>query len=221
MIDGLTQISMRLKRSYMSLAEEIHHLLLDAFIDGDIRPGTRINDIDLANRLGVSRTPVREALRGLQAIGIVETLPARVTRVSTLTSEEFEHAKTVWVSLFEILLKEVAHRVDEDRLDEMRTIAEALAEPQKHRFSSASFRLFEVLISLSSNVLLKKSIHAAACRMRLSEHAADPHESLNPTVAQAHHFLTALAGRDHETASRVFDRIVGSRHVESYELAAS
>src|SRR5437870_2963541 len=89
---------------YTSLSEEIRQILLEAFIDGELIPGTRINDMELAKRLGVSRTPVREALRGLQTMGIIETLPARITRVVKLSKDEFDHVQMVWASLLQLLL---------------------------------------------------------------------------------------------------------------------
>jgi DNA-binding GntR family transcriptional regulator len=64
------------------LGDEVYTVLGEAIIDGRLRPGERLRDIDLAELLGVSRTPVREALQRLERIGLIEVSANRWTRVS-------------------------------------------------------------------------------------------------------------------------------------------
>ncbi|MGY1601605.1 GntR family transcriptional regulator [Geodermatophilus sp. SYSU D00815] len=64
--------------------------LRELILDGDLRPGTRLGEVELADRLGVSRTPVREALTRLAAEGLVELAPNRGARVATWTVAELE-----------------------------------------------------------------------------------------------------------------------------------
>jgi len=65
------------------LGDEIYLRLGEAILDGSLAPGERLRDHDLAEWLGVSRTPVREALQRLERVGLVEVSPHRYTRVST------------------------------------------------------------------------------------------------------------------------------------------
>ncbi|MDN3495052.1 GntR family transcriptional regulator [Planococcus sp. APC 4015] len=77
------------------LGDEVYATLSEAILDGTLPPGERLRDQDLAERLGVSRTPVREALQRLERSGLVEVSPNRYTRVSipseklTADTEEF------------------------------------------------------------------------------------------------------------------------------------
>jgi DNA-binding GntR family transcriptional regulator len=64
--------------------EQIYAELRDWILSGNLAPGERLHDLELAARLGVSRTPVREALRRLEDEGLVQTSPNRWTRVSPL-----------------------------------------------------------------------------------------------------------------------------------------
>jgi len=64
--------------------------LRELILDGDLVPGARLGEVELADRLGVSRTPVREALTRLAAEGIVEIQPNRGARVATWTVAELE-----------------------------------------------------------------------------------------------------------------------------------
>jgi DNA-binding GntR family transcriptional regulator len=64
------------------LGDEVYAVLGEAIRDGRLTPGQRVRDVDLAVALGVSRTPVREALQRLARIGLVEVSANRYTRVS-------------------------------------------------------------------------------------------------------------------------------------------
>ena len=67
----------------MILGDEVHARIGAAILDGTLCPGQRLRDVDLARQLGVSRTPVREALQRLERFGLVEIAVGRYTRVST------------------------------------------------------------------------------------------------------------------------------------------
>jgi DNA-binding GntR family transcriptional regulator len=64
--------------------EQIYAELRDWILSGNLAPGERLHDMELAARLGVSRTPVREALRKLEDEGLIQTSPNRWTRVTPL-----------------------------------------------------------------------------------------------------------------------------------------
>ncbi|MEV7632168.1 GntR family transcriptional regulator [Microbacterium sp. NPDC089318] len=74
------------------LAEGLFQLIGERIVSGDLAPGTRIRDSDLAAELSVSRTPVREALQRLERIGMVTMYPSRYTEVSAVTVEQVETA---------------------------------------------------------------------------------------------------------------------------------
>ncbi|BDZ40573.1 GntR family transcriptional regulator [Microbacterium suwonense] len=74
------------------LAEGVFHLIGERIVSGELAPGDRIRDADLAKELAISRTPVREALQRLERIGLVVMYPSRYTEVSELTPEAIEAA---------------------------------------------------------------------------------------------------------------------------------
>lgn len=69
------------------LAEGLFHVIGERIIRGDLPPGARIRDADLAAELQVSRTPVREALQRLERIGLVVMYPSRYTEVTSVTPD--------------------------------------------------------------------------------------------------------------------------------------
>ena len=74
--------------SYQPLRDVIFETLRKAIISGDISPGERLMEVSLADQMGVSRTPVREAIRRLEAEGLVTMIPRKGTHVSELTVKD-------------------------------------------------------------------------------------------------------------------------------------
>ena len=74
------------------LREQVYVLLQQAIVAGELEPGQRVRDLDLATRFGVSRTPVREALQRLEDEGLVETLPGALTRIVPLDTQAAREA---------------------------------------------------------------------------------------------------------------------------------
>ncbi|GGF36768.1 hypothetical protein GCM10010922_09960 [Microbacterium sorbitolivorans] len=69
------------------LADVVYDKLCEAVVDGTLAPGQRVRDGDLAEQLGVSRMPVREALQRLERQGLIEMIASRFTRVTAVTAE--------------------------------------------------------------------------------------------------------------------------------------
>ncbi|MEA2025966.1 MAG: GntR family transcriptional regulator, partial [Chloroflexota bacterium] len=70
------------------LSEQVKGRLLQAILDGRYPPGARIVETRVAREFGTSQAPVREALRDLEALGVVETAPFKGARVRQPTTEE-------------------------------------------------------------------------------------------------------------------------------------
>src|SRR5437016_4799597 len=74
------------------LRERVYYLIQRAIVSGELQPGQRVRDADLAAQLGVSRTPVREALQRLGDEGLVEMLPGALTRIVPLHMQAAQDA---------------------------------------------------------------------------------------------------------------------------------
>ncbi|WP_241796302.1 GntR family transcriptional regulator [Microbacterium sp. C5A9] len=79
-----------LRESKQLLAEEVFQHIGAQIVEGVLEPGHRIRDVDVAEELHVSRTPVREALQRLERLGLVTMYPSRYTEVTTVTPELVE-----------------------------------------------------------------------------------------------------------------------------------
>ena len=78
-----------------SLKDQVKSILIDRMIDGDLAPGDRIKELQVAKELGTSQAPVREAIRCLETLGYVEHIPHVGAMVKTFNQSEIEEAYQV------------------------------------------------------------------------------------------------------------------------------
>ncbi|TCN42010.1 DNA-binding GntR family transcriptional regulator [Kribbella orskensis] len=110
------------------LRENSYRAIRDAIVDGTLAPGERLNDADLVEWLGVSRTPVREALARLEQAGLVQTKPGRSTTVSPLDVREIRSAQLVTAAMHELAVREAIPNLSAAELDAMREANKRLAD---------------------------------------------------------------------------------------------
>jgi DNA-binding GntR family transcriptional regulator len=102
------------------LRDDVYRRLRDAIVDGTFEPGEQLRDGELAAWLGVSRTPVREALLRLAAGGLVVAQPGRSTTVSRIGAQALRDARDVVAAMHELAVRETAGRLSREELDRMR-----------------------------------------------------------------------------------------------------
>ncbi|WP_203137025.1 GntR family transcriptional regulator [Microbacterium sp. JZ31] len=110
------------------LRDDVYRRLRDAIVDGTFGPGEQLKDVELAAWLGVSRTPVREALLRLGGSGLVVALPGRSTTVSRIESRAVRDARDVVAAMHQLAAREVAGTLAQPDLDRMRAANRRFAE---------------------------------------------------------------------------------------------
>jgi DNA-binding GntR family transcriptional regulator len=111
-------------------ADEIALTIEEAIVSGELPPGTVLRQEQLSERFAVSRTPIREALRRLAALGLVSFVPNRGVRVRTLSRDELREAFLVRAELESLATELAAPRMTEEDLAEL--------EEAEARFSEAT-----------------------------------------------------------------------------------
>ncbi len=96
-------------------------------LGGTFRPGDKLGEADLAARLDVSRTPVREALRRLAADGLVEIIPNRGARVVEFPPEELEHIFDLRAQVEGTAARRAADRITDEEIEDLQDLAEEIA----------------------------------------------------------------------------------------------
>ena len=102
------------------LRDDVYSRVRDAIVDGTLAPGEQLRDQELAAWLGVSRTPVREALLRLQQAGLVAALPGRSTTVASLDTRAARDAQAVVASMHQLAVREAVGQLTADDLARMR-----------------------------------------------------------------------------------------------------
>lgn len=102
------------------LRDDVYRRLRDAIVDGSFAPGEQLRDGELADWLGVSRTPVREALLRLATSGLVVAVPGRSTTVTAIDVQAVRDARDVIAAMHALAVRETGGRLSPDDLDRMR-----------------------------------------------------------------------------------------------------
>jgi DNA-binding GntR family transcriptional regulator len=102
------------------LRDDVYGRLRNAIVDGTLAPGEQLRDLELATWLGVSRTPVREALLRLAETGLVIALPGRSTTVSSIDIRAVRDARAVVAAMHEVAVREAVASLTAADLEAMR-----------------------------------------------------------------------------------------------------
>ncbi len=105
-----------------ALHQEVATRLRQRIIEGELAPGTKLNERELSERLEVSRTPLREAVKMLAAEGLVELLPNRGAVVTQLSEQDVMHTFEVIAGLEGLAGELAAQRIDDAELAEIRAL---------------------------------------------------------------------------------------------------
>lgn len=184
-----------------SLHAEVVARLRTAIVDGELSPGSRINERELCERFGVSRTPLREALKVMASEGLVVLLPNRGARVATLTRADIEDTFTVMACL-EALSGELAcAHITEEQIAELRALHYEMLAHHARRDLEAYYRLNErihnMILTASNNPVLIATHAGLALRIRRARYIADmPRDWWDQAVREHEQILDALIRRD-------------------------
>jgi DNA-binding GntR family transcriptional regulator len=207
----------------------IAELIRDAILSGEYRPGARIRQEDVAQRFGASRVPVREALRTLEADGLVTLVANAGAWVSQLSPAECDEVYQTRERVEPLLLRYALPGIDAaalDRLDELvelmrRTddVEEFLRLDREFHLGSYASARTTVLGDLVHRLWNTTQHYRRAFTLLLDEHSAR-------VVHDEHHMLvTAIRDGDAEGAEAVLaghirrTRLGLSRHPEVFDLA--
>ena len=116
----------RRERTHLTLAEKAAALLHQAIISGEVAAGSHLRLVDLAERLGMSPMPVREAVRRLESLGLVDVHPHRGAFVRTLSRADFDDTMETRILLERRAVEKAAVRFTEEDAETVRALAETL-----------------------------------------------------------------------------------------------
>lgn len=142
------------------LADQVKDRILEDILGGRHQPGSRIIETKVARELGTSQAPVREALRGLEALGVVEITPFRGSRVRRPSRREILEAYGVRSTLEGLGARQAVGRMTDEDVAELKGHLEAMraaARAEDDRaLAEADARFHGRIVELADNVTLEK-----------------------------------------------------------------
>lgn len=117
--------------AYLPLRDVVFNTLREAILKGDLKPGERLMELQLAAKLGVSRTPIREAIRMLEQEGLAVTIPRRGAEVARMTEKDMEDVLQIREAL-EILAVQLANeKITSEQIQELENCVAAFEDAVK------------------------------------------------------------------------------------------
>lgn len=154
----------------LSIREQSLDTLRQAILSGELKPGQALTETDLARQLGVSRAPIREALRILNSEGLVESIPYHGTTVRRLTKRDIEEIYSMR-SLLEIYaIERVIERCDEAEWRRLRATVEDMVKAgdagDLHAVNALDRDFHDALIEMSGHRVLQSMWLMVAMKVR-------------------------------------------------------
>ena len=194
-----------------SMREEVYNSLLTWIMEGTLCPGEKILDKDLAERLGVSRTPVREALRRLEDKGLIESAANRWTRVAKISlSEPIKFYTIIW-TLEELAVSEVINELTEKDFKQMRelnnTLAKAVKDEDPVKASWADVEFHRTYIDKTGNSHLIRILNDLKIKFRRVEVTYfGGCKKVDDSMREHNDIISALQKRDLDLAKALIRR---------------
>jgi DNA-binding GntR family transcriptional regulator len=158
-------------------AEQAAQSLRDEILSGAIASGTRLGETDLANRLSVSRTPIREALSRLAAEGLVELQPNRGARVATWSTEQLRDIFELRLRLEPYAVRVAVPRLTDDQLSELDELAGTMTKVDRDQLVELNRRFHGLFIDAAGSppvaAALRGVTHAAVVHQNFHDYPPD------------------------------------------------
>lgn len=148
---------------YLPLRDVVFNTLRQAIITGEFAPGERLMEIALANRLGVSRTPVREAIRKLELEGLVVMIPRKGAEVAKITEKDLRDVLEVRSSLEELAAELATERMNDEVKENLeralKEFEEAIASDDNAAIADSDVDFHDVIFEATGNARLIQIIN--------------------------------------------------------------
>ncbi|MDQ0474205.1 GntR family transcriptional regulator [Labrys wisconsinensis] len=190
------------------LHEAVVDRLRDMIIEGDLRVGDRLHDLNLAETLNVSRTPVREAIKLLATEGLVDLLPGRGARVAALSAQTVGELLEVIGGIERHACELAAERLTSRDLARLQRMHERMAGYHRagdlHAYFKLNNEIHVAIVAAAKNATLAATHAALILKARRGRHTALASQARWAEAMAEHDLLMqALAARDGRKAGEI------------------
>jgi DNA-binding GntR family transcriptional regulator len=192
------------------LREQAYVSIRDAIVNGTLAPGEKLRDPELEDWLGISRTPIREALARLEVAGLVHTTPGRSTVVSSIERQAVTNAQRVAAAMHALAVCTAVPLMGDDEIDAMTTANREFADALSRGDAEAAIRsddeFHEVAVVASENDVITQVLEQVTPVLRRLEHLRFSSLSGRDSIAQHAEIIELCRRRDAQAAADATER---------------
>ena len=193
---------------YLPLRDVVFNTLRQAILRGELKPGERLMEIQLANKLGVSRTPIREVLRKLELEGLVNMVPRKGAEVADITEKSLRDVLEVRKALEELSVQLACEKITEEEIEELKRVAErfkdTLNDQDVTKIAEADVAFHDVIYTATDNqklILLLNNLREQMYRYRVEYLKKE--EAYPQLIAEHEELIDNISKRNKEEATRI------------------
>jgi len=204
---------------YLPLRDVVFNTLRQEILTGKLKPGERLMEIHLANKLGVSRTPIREAIRKLELEGLVIMIPRRGAEVAQITWKNLKEVLEVRRALDILVIELACERMSSEALEKLYKACENFSEATKtkdtRKIAEADVELHDIITASAGNGRLTQLLNNLAEQMYRYRFEYLKDESQHEMLVQEHYEMyQSILNKDKISAARV-----AGKHIDNQEEA--
>ena len=193
--------------AYLPLRDVVFQTLRTAILKGDLKPGERLMELQLASKLGVSRTPIREAIRMLEQEGLARTIPRKGAEVAGMTEKDMEDVLQIRCVLEELAARLSCQNITDEEMRELKIAMVAFEEKTREgnvvELAKADVTFHDIIYRAADNpklLVLLNNLREQMYRYR-TEYMKD--DRIHPVLIREHkEMVKALESRDQELVAR-------------------
>ena len=193
--------------AYLPLRDVVFQTLRTAILKGDLKPGERLMELQLASKLGVSRTPIREAIRMLEQEGLARTIPRKGAEVAGMPEKDMEDVLQIRCVLEELAARLSCQNITDEEMRELKIAMVAFEEKTREgnvvELAKADVTFHDIIYRAADNpklLVLLNNLREQMYRYR-TEYMKD--DRIHPVLIREHkEMVKALESRDQELVAR-------------------
>lgn len=192
---------------FLPLRDVVFNTLRKAILTGELKPGERLMEIHLANQLGVSRTPIREAIRKLELEGLVIMIPRRGAEVAQITEKSLKDVLEVRRALDALCAELACDRITTGEIERLKSACEKFEKEtltgDATTMAEADVELHDIIVEATGNKRLVQLINNLSEQMYRYRFEYIKDENQHNRLVEEHRMIyESIVHRDKEAAAR-------------------
>lgn len=212
-------MSMIMDDEYLPLRDVVFNTLRQEILTGKLKPGERLMEIHLANKLGVSRTPIREAIRKLELEGLVIMIPRRGAEVAQISWKSLKDVLEVRSALDALAIELACERMGQEELELLCEACECFEEATKtkdtRKIAEADVAFHDIIVMSTGNQRLIQLVNNLSEQMYRYRFEYIKDDSQHDMLVQEHkEMYRCIRIKDKKAAASVV-----KKHIDNQEEA--